>query len=69
MFREEVRDGWTEFSCHPGYHSADYTAVYLEEREAEIGTLTDPRIRQTIEELGILLANYADYPSKVAKND
>jgi predicted glycoside hydrolase/deacetylase ChbG (UPF0249 family) len=68
MLRKEVEEGWTEFSCHPGYRSPDYTAVYLEEREAEIRTLTDPRIRQTIEELGIRLANYADYPSKTTKN-
>ncbi len=61
MLREEVPEGWTEFSCHPGYRSPDYTAVYLEEREAEVRTLTDPRIRQTIEELGLRLVSYADY--------
>lgn len=62
MLQEEVRVGWTEFSCHPGYRSPDYTAVYLEEREAEVRTLTDPRIRDTIEELDIRLVSYADYP-------
>jgi len=63
LLRDEVGDGWTEFSCHPGYVSSDYTAVYLREREAEVRTLTDPRIRQTIEELGIRLASYADFPA------
>jgi predicted glycoside hydrolase/deacetylase ChbG (UPF0249 family) len=62
MLRAEVREGWTELSCHPGYVSPDYTAVYREEREAEVATLTDPRIRRTIDELGIRLASYADYP-------
>lgn len=62
MLREEVGGGWTEFSCHPGYLSPDYAAVYLTEREAEVHTLTDPRIRQTIQELGIRLVSYADYP-------
>lgn len=61
MLREEVGKGWTEFSCHPGYASSDYAAVYYAEREAEVRTLTDPRIRQTAEELGISLASYADY--------
>jgi predicted glycoside hydrolase/deacetylase ChbG (UPF0249 family) len=61
MLREEVAEGWTEFSCHPGYVSPDYTAVYLKEREAEVRTLTDPRIRQSITELGIHLVSYGDY--------
>jgi chitin disaccharide deacetylase len=61
MLREEVAEGWTEFSCHPGYPSPDYAPVYYAEREAEVRTLTDPRIRQTAEELGIRLASYADY--------
>lgn len=61
MLREEVAPGWTEFSCHPGYRSPGYTAVYLAEREEEVRTLTDPRIRQTISEEGIQLASYADY--------
>jgi predicted glycoside hydrolase/deacetylase ChbG (UPF0249 family) len=62
MLREEVPPGWTEFSCHPGYRSPGYEAVYLAEREEEVRTLTDPRIRETIEELGIKLVSYADYP-------
>jgi chitin disaccharide deacetylase len=64
MLREEVAEGWTEFSCHPGYSSPDYTAVYDAEREAEVHTLTDPRVRQTIEELGIRLVSYADYQER-----
>ena len=61
MIREEVPPGWTEFSCHPGYVSPDYSAVYLAEREAEVRTLTDPRVRDTIAEEGIALVSYADY--------
>ena len=64
MLRDEVPDGWTEFACHPGYASADYRAVYLKEREAELATLTDERIRHTMDELGIRLASYADYLSE-----
>jgi predicted glycoside hydrolase/deacetylase ChbG (UPF0249 family) len=64
MLREEVPEGWTEFSCHPGYVSPDFTSVYLAEREAEVRTLTDSRIRQTIEELGLRLVSYADWPKR-----
>ena len=63
MLREEVKEGWTEFSCHPGYVTSDYEAVYLYEREAELRTLTDPTIRNTIEELDIRLVSYDDYPA------
>ena len=65
MLREEVPPGWTEFSCHPGYVTPDYSAVYLSEREEEVRTLTDPRVRDAIEELGISLVSYADYAAAV----
>jgi predicted glycoside hydrolase/deacetylase ChbG (UPF0249 family) len=61
LLREEVAPGWTELSCHPGYRSPDFTSVYLAEREAEVRTLTDPRVRQALGGLGIRLASYADY--------
>lgn len=62
MLREELPEGWTEFSCHPGYVTPDYSAVYLAEREAELRTLTDPRVRACIEQEGIRLVSYADFP-------
>jgi predicted glycoside hydrolase/deacetylase ChbG (UPF0249 family) len=61
LLREEVPAGWTELSCHPGYVSPDFASVYNGERETEVRTLTDPRVRQTLAELGIRLASYADY--------
>jgi predicted glycoside hydrolase/deacetylase ChbG (UPF0249 family) len=67
MLHEEVKEGWTEFSCHPGYVSADFSAAYLEEREAEVRTLTDYRARETIERLGIHLVSYADYLTAYGK--
>lgn len=59
ILREEVVDPWTEISCHPGYISAGYRAMYHEERESEVKTLTDPRIRATVDELGFTLTSYA----------
>lgn len=61
LLTEEVREGWTEISCHPGYVTDDYHAVYHHEREEEVKTLTNPKLRRIIEDLGIILANYADY--------
>jgi predicted glycoside hydrolase/deacetylase ChbG (UPF0249 family) len=60
MLREEVPPGWTEFSCHPGYRSPGYRAMYLAEREEEVRTLCDPAVRATIDEFGIRLASYAE---------
>jgi predicted glycoside hydrolase/deacetylase ChbG (UPF0249 family) len=58
---ETTAQGWTEIGCHPGYVSDDFTSVYLAEREHELRTLTDPRVRRTIDELGITLCNYVDH--------
>jgi predicted glycoside hydrolase/deacetylase ChbG (UPF0249 family) len=61
ILRDEVEDGWTEVACHPGYRSSDYQSVYLVERETEVATLTDPRVRAAVDELGIELHSYADW--------
>lgn len=58
LLREETSAEWTEIACHPGYASDDFTSVYLAEREHELRTLCDPRVRRTIEELGLTLVNY-----------
>jgi predicted glycoside hydrolase/deacetylase ChbG (UPF0249 family) len=62
MLEAHVYPGWSEFSCHPGYVSDDYQSVYLAERETELKTLTDPRVREAIEAGGIRLVSYADWP-------
>ena len=60
ILQNEVLAGWTEVSCHPGYVTDDFTSVYLHEREAELQTLKDPRVRDEIEQLGIRLVSYRD---------
>jgi predicted glycoside hydrolase/deacetylase ChbG (UPF0249 family) len=62
MLRDEVPPGVTEFSCHPGYITDDYHGVYLHEREAEIRTLTDPALAETVAAERIRLVSYADFP-------
>ena len=68
VLRDEVRDGWNELSCHPGYVSPDYDAVYLSEREEELRSLTDPRIPETLSRLDIRLASYADFTRLTASS-
>ena len=60
ILRNEVGEGWSEIGCHPGFVTDDFTSVYLAERETEVETLCDPRVREEIDALGIRLASYAD---------
>lgn len=61
ILRNEVGEGWTEIACHPGYVTPDYRPIYRREREAELRTLIDPRIRATLGALDIRLESYAGY--------
>lgn len=58
-----VKPGFSEISCHPGYVTADFDSLYNREREIELKSLTDPRVKAAIEEEGITLVNYRDYLS------
>jgi predicted glycoside hydrolase/deacetylase ChbG (UPF0249 family) len=61
ILRTEVEPGFTEISCHPGYVTSGYQAVYLVEREEEVRTLVSPRIRDVLREEKIELISYADH--------
>jgi len=56
-----LKPGISEVSCHPGYLRARPDAVYNLEREEELRTLTDARLKTMIAEEGIRLINYRDY--------
>ena len=60
MLKTTIADGLTELSCHPGYVDPDFSTAYNAEREAELRTLCDPRIRQTLAEYTIQLISYHD---------
>lgn len=62
LLRDMVGEGWTELACHPGYMPADTPTVYGREREVEVRSLCDPRVRATLEEQGIVPATFADVP-------
>jgi predicted glycoside hydrolase/deacetylase ChbG (UPF0249 family) len=60
ILRHEVGEGWTEIGCHPGRVTEDFRSPYLSEREVELVTLTDPRVRDELGALGIRLASYSE---------
>jgi chitin disaccharide deacetylase len=46
--------------CHPGYVDADLRSSYRREREIELETLLDPRVREAAAALDIRFASFAD---------
>ncbi len=59
-------EGVTELSCHPGYADHDLPSSYLAEREVELRTLCDPRVRPALQEMGIRLVGFRDLPAFAA---
>lgn len=66
LINTDVTEGWTEFSCHPGFVSADFESIYRDEREIELRTLLDPRIRRALEVSGVELRSFADFGRRMA---
>jgi predicted glycoside hydrolase/deacetylase ChbG (UPF0249 family) len=58
MLEAEVGSGVTELICHPGYGDDQLASSYLREREIEVATLCDPRVRLILQHLGIRLTNF-----------
>lgn len=58
ILASEVGDGITELMCHPGYVEESHPTSYRAEREAELRTLCDPRIRHALTERRITLISY-----------
>jgi len=58
----ELGPGVTELTCHAGYVDEGLTSSYRVEREAELRTLCDPRVRQALAERGIRLLGFRDLP-------
>jgi len=67
ILREEVPAGVTELGCHPGYVDPDFECVYHKDREYELETLCDPRVRDLLAELKIELIGYRDVPDALQK--
>jgi predicted glycoside hydrolase/deacetylase ChbG (UPF0249 family) len=60
MLRDEIGDGVTELACHPGHPDPDFPSIYAGEREAELRTLCDPSLRETLDALGFRLIGYRE---------
>ena len=54
-----LEEGDTELGCHPGYADG-LESRYSAPREREIETLTDPRVRERLAELGIELIGWRE---------
>lgn len=61
MLERELREGFTELSCHPGRMSNDLRSDYGVEREYELATLCDSRVARKLVSLGVHLINYRDF--------
>lgn len=66
ILRRELGPGVYEFCCHPGYHDPQLEAVYHRDREIELRTLCDPRLRRILEEEQVQLASYREIAQEVA---
>lgn len=60
MLETEVREGFIELGCHPGYVDADFQSTYAIERETELKTLCDPIIQEKLAKLQIKLISFQD---------
>jgi len=58
----EIGEGVTELSCHPGYVEPGFRSSYVAEREVEVRTLCDARVRQAIHDREIRLIGFRDLP-------
>jgi predicted glycoside hydrolase/deacetylase ChbG (UPF0249 family) len=58
----EVGEGFTELACHPARITDDLDSSYLHERAVELETLTDPGLREELEDAGVRLVSYHAWP-------
>jgi len=66
---QTLPEGITELACHPGHLSADLHSSYATEREIELATLLNPRVRTVIHDLEITLTNFAALPKLLGGQD
>jgi chitin disaccharide deacetylase len=64
LIRSEAADGFSEIGCHPGRVTGDVRSSYLDEREAELQTLTGSGLQEEIAAAGVELVSYRDWRSR-----
>lgn len=65
IIRHELTGGIYEMACHPGYFDEAMEMVYHRDRELELRTLCDPRLRTILGEEGIRLIGYRQLPEAI----
>jgi chitin disaccharide deacetylase len=60
ILQHELRDGFAELSCHPGWIDSSFQSSYHKEREIEFKTLSDARLRAFVREQRIILITFRD---------
>jgi len=63
MLDAEVGTGVTELNCHPGYVEPGFPSSYAAEREEELRTLCDARVREAIRQREIRLIGFRELPA------
>jgi predicted glycoside hydrolase/deacetylase ChbG (UPF0249 family) len=66
MLDVEVGEGITELNCHPGYVDPGFPSSYAAEREEELRTLCDARVRRAIVAQGIELIGFRELSTGIA---
>lgn len=56
----EAFEGFSELGCHPALRG-DFDSSYRYEREVELATLTEPGLREELDQLGVQLASFYDW--------
>jgi predicted glycoside hydrolase/deacetylase ChbG (UPF0249 family) len=62
ILETEFGDGVTELGCHPGYPDSELVSSYTTERELELSTLCDNRVRNFLDDRGIALIGFDEVP-------
>jgi len=66
---DHLPEGTWEFVSHPGYNDADLNKVRTrlrESREKELGILTSPQAKESLQKAGVQLISYHDLQAKKA---
>jgi len=60
---DDLSMGTSEIMCHPGYASPELIAssYYSNQREIELQILTDPTVKEIVEQKGIELITFAEF--------
>ena len=59
VLETEIRPGFTELACHPGYMTGEFESEYAAEREIELRSLCNSTVKQRVTELSIELVSYS----------